>query len=134
MASEARRTQRERIEAELREELEREKEAFIEKIEGQFVEEMAHLKAKYGDVEEPRFAHVPPEEWERRIREAKAQRVINVTKQLNQLYFWPDWMQHYFPGEAAEAIRDMERRRDFVEGWDFIIDWMIRVRDELEHD
>ena len=114
------------------EELQKAKMETVARIEAEFAAEMAELKVKYGDVDEPRFAHIPQEEWERQIREAKSQRVMDVARSLEQMYSWPDWMGRYFPDEAAEAIEDMERKEDLINGWNYIIDWMIRVRDELE--
>jgi Protein of unknown function (DUF3102) len=113
-------------------EIQRTKEQDVETIESQFAAEMAELKVKYGDVEEPRFAHLPAEHWERLISEAKSQRVMDVARHLADVSGWADWMGRYFPEEAAEAIEDMEGKEDLINGWNYIIDWMEKVRDELE--
>jgi ParB-like chromosome segregation protein Spo0J len=119
--------------AELRQEVEAEKAEYQKTIDTLYSAEMAELKAKYGDLEEPRFADVPPEEWERQLREAKSARVIEVAKRIRELYGWPEWMGRYFPDEAAEAIADMVAGRDdMLNGWNYIIGWMEKVRDELE--
>jgi hypothetical protein len=103
-----------------------------DEIERQFVEEMARIKAHYGDEEEPTFAEIPPEAWAEALRNAKSQRVMDVMKHLNDLYTWPEWMGAYFPDEAVEAIMDMERRDALVEAFRFIVDWMSRVVDGVE--
>lgn len=56
----------------------------------------------------------------------------DVAARLDEMYTWPEWMGAYFPDEAAEALRDMERRESLVEAFYFIRDWMGRVLDELE--
>jgi hypothetical protein len=130
--------QRAERERERRERAEREankrKEDIVSKIEGQFIEEMADLKAKYGKEDEPTFAEIPPEQWQQALKNAKSQRVMDVTKRLNEMYAWPEWMGAYFPDEAAAAIADMERKESLIEGIDFILHWLGRVREELEED
>jgi hypothetical protein len=59
--------------------------AYIEKIEQQFTEEMAAVKAKYGDEDEPTFAEISPEVWAEAFDNAKDQRIIDVTKHLNEM-------------------------------------------------
>jgi hypothetical protein len=110
----------------------RERQRLLREIEPQFVEEIARIKAHYGDEAEPTFAEIPDAAWREAMRNAKDQRVIDVTKHLNELYAWPRWMGKYWPDEAVEAIMDMERKDALVEGWDFIIDWMTMVRDKLD--
>jgi len=93
---------------------------------------MAELKARYGEEDQPTFAEIPPERWAQALGNAKSQRVLDVTNALGDLYAWPEWMGSYFPDEAARAIMDMERKDDLIAGIDFIIDWLSRVREELE--
>ena len=109
-----------------------ERQEILSRIESEFAAEMAALKVKYGDVEEPRFAHLPPEHWARKLREAKSQRVMNVARHLYQMSGWADWMGGYFPDEAAEAIEDMDGKEDVINAWHYIIWWMEEVSDELE--
>jgi|SRR5215217_6542854 chromosome segregation ATPase len=123
---------RKQIEAEVQQQVEAEKAEYQKNIDTLYSAEMAELKAKYGDIEEPRFAHIPPEEWERQIREAKSQRVIDVTKHLNELYGWPEWMGRYWPEEAIEAIEDMEGKEDVRNGIEFIDMWLGKVIDGWE--
>jgi flagellar biosynthesis GTPase FlhF len=130
--------QRAERERERRERAEREAkqrhEDIVSKIESQFIEEMADLKAKYGEKDEPTFAEIPPEAWQEAMRNAKNQRLMDVTSLLNDLYTWPEWMGAYFPDEAAAAIADMERKESLIGGIDFILRWLGRVREELEED
>lgn len=109
-----------------------ERQRLLGEIEEPFAEEMAELKAKYGDLEEPRFAHLPKEYWERQIKQAKSQRVMDVARHVEQLYGWADWMGQYFPDEAAEAIEDMDGKEDLKNGIEYIHDWLGKVIDHWE--
>jgi hypothetical protein len=103
-----------------------------QEVERHYLAELAEVKARYGDETQPTFADVSPEVWAEAMRKAKDQRVIDVTKMLNDLYELPSWMGEYFPDEAAEAIMDMEKGEQIVEGFEFFHDWVGKLLQEVQ--
>jgi len=121
------------IEADTIEELQEELFAVLTKVERDYTEEIARIKAKYDEEEPPELVDIPAEAWVKAFDEAKSVRVKNVSKELHKLRGLPRWMGEYFPGEAADAIVYFRGERSDEEGaLRYVIRWLGDLVEELE--
>lgn len=105
----------------------------ISRLDRQYQDAIAFLKAKYNDEEPPEFAEISDEAWAEAFATAKSARVMEAAKRLNEIYGgWPRWMGEYLPGEAAAAITDMDHAPALTEALRYVIDWLGRVVREVE--
>ncbi len=105
----------------------------ISKLDTQYGEALARVKAKYDEPDPPDFLEISDEAWAQAFAEAKSARVMEVAKRMNEIYAgWPRWMGEYLPGEAAAAIKDMDHAPALTEALRYVTDWLQRVIEEVE--
>jgi hypothetical protein len=113
-------------------------EEFVEKavevIERDFREEIAKVKAKYGDAEPPTLMEISAEAWAEAFAEAKSARVMAVARQLGIIGELQRWMREYTPQEAVAAILDFDEnhRHDTIDSFLAVHGWMGRVIEEYQ--
>jgi ParB-like nuclease domain len=114
--------------AELRQELEAERER-AKKLESDFTEVLADLQAKYGEEEPPDVIDVCEEEWEEVFKNAKSARVIHAGRSLQHYLGMHSALGEYLLIELATAVREMPHNDKFKENLHYV---SVRLREVLD--
>jgi hypothetical protein len=99
------------------------------KLESDFTEVLADLKAKYGEEEPPDVIDVSEEEWEEVLKKAKSARVMQAGRSLQHYMGMKTALGEYLLVELAEAVRDVPHNEKFKENLRYVHERLGEVLD-----
>jgi ParB-like chromosome segregation protein Spo0J len=99
------------------------------KLESDFTEVLADLKAKYGEEEPPDVIDVSEEEWEEVLKNAKSARVMQAGRSLQHYMGMKTALGEYLLVELAEAVRDVPHNEKFKENLRYVHERLGEVLD-----
>lgn len=107
----------------------------IEDARQAFLQEMANVKARYGDFEPPEFADIDEDAWIEMAKEAQDVRVKEAGGIIRKLYTgFPEMMGQYMPSEAALATLKMGDSGAILMALEFVRRWIDGVIEEMENE
>lgn len=107
----------------------------IESAQLAFLEEVANIKARFGETEPPELLDVEPEAWIQMAKEAESVRVNEAGGIIRDVYTGvAGRMREYMPGEAAQAALRMTESGKVLETLEFVQMWINGVIEEMDNE